>query len=338
MKSFAEYIVEANPVVDKQYRSEALRVFDAVVSSIKKLASSNSSQHMKMVWYNSRYAKYFKLSVNVGQLINDKQYKNLTLEFGNYDYVARGHYDAENDKIYLGVMQGRKIKGQKEPQYPTFTDKPDAINYKTILQTVKEKESWIKTVFLHEFIHYLDKHRQKNPDYSDIKSGQNNPSGYFNTPSEYNAHTQDALQSIDDLIDTQLNDIKKLFKPKNIFVLNSAKTKAEISSASEVVIKLVEFYNQTETLLTDKNFAITFMQKHIKALKQNFIGMLTPENKKKFLVRLYQYYDSILKDRLNGVQSDLKKLSFSITNDTLLNDLKKNSPKIFKALRRIGIQ
>lgn len=352
MKSFREYITEANPSVDKQYRSEALRVFNKMIAKLESLVKAKSTKYMKIDTKFREPALYFDL----GELLGDARYKNLNIIFDSVNREYGGAYGSRDGKneILLAIMTMRKKRDPKYKMTNTSYDDlngweysrsffawEDPSNYEEVLNTIKTKKETVKDVFVHEFVHHMDTFRYKDskyiqePSYNDRKGYGKD---YFNHPKELNAHTQEMIMNIDEWYRTYYLSIVTTLKSKFVSKFNSAKNHDQYEDAMFMAHKFQINYDMFVQYIADKNFAIKEIRDKIPRAKHNFGKHLTLDNKKKVLSRLYQYYDDVLKKRFELLKSALDKLPKQLNNPEAAAYVKLHAPDAYKALRKLGMK
>lgn len=352
MKSFREYLTEANPNVDKQYRDEALRVFNRMVAAFEKLVRAKSTDHMEI----EKNGSYTELAVNVGKLLNDRQYSGLYVIFSNATRDYNGAYGNDFSKavIYLAIMSGRKTR---DPSYKltntpsddyngwiysgAFLPTKDVSNYEHLLQTIKTKKEHVKDIFVHEFIHHADTFRYKDRKYVTVASYDRQTGygkEYFNHPKEVNAHTQEMIQNIDEWFKAYYLSAVHTLKATLGKKFNSASNHDQFEDAYFFAEKLVRHYDTINEYLTDKKGAIKSIRDKIPSGKQNFAKHLTQDNTKKVLVRLYQYYDEVLSKRFRLLKTTLENVASKLNNQEASLYIKQEDVKVYNALRKMGMR
>jgi hypothetical protein len=352
MKSFVEYITEANPVVDKQYRSEALHVFNRIIAKLENLVKAKSTQHMKIEQSTRSPVLYFDL----GEFLGDGRYKGVRLSFDSVNRNYGGAYGNEYGKIelVLAIMNMRKVR---DPKYkmtntsyddhngweysPAFLNWEDSSNYEHLLDTIKRKKEEVRDVFVHEFIHHMDTFRYKKSAYKSEPS-YNDRTGYgqeyFNHPKELNAHTQEMIMNIDEWYKTYYLSIATTLKSNFVKKFNSANNQDQYEDAMFLAHKFALNYDMFVQYISDKNFAIKEIREKIPRGKHIFGKHLTVDNKKKVLARLYQYYDEVLKKRFQLLKSTLDKLPKQLNNPEAAAYVKLHAPDAYKTLRKLGMK
>lgn len=352
MKSFVEYIAEANPLVDKQYRQEALRVFNRIVAQLEKLVKTNSTKHMQIE--ASRIPIMF---FDLGDFLSDAKYKGVRIIFDSVNRNYGGAYGNQFGRVELAlaIMNMRK---QRDPKYKmtntsyddnngflyssAFMPWVDISNYEEVLNTIKRKKEQVKDVFVHEFIHHMDTFRYKTseyksePTYSD-RTGYGKD--YFNHPKELNAHTQEMIMNIDEWYRTYYLSIVTTLKKDFVKKFNAASNTDQYEDVSFLAYKFVLNYNMFVQYVTDKHFAIKEIRSKIPSSKSQFGKFLTIDNKKKILARLYQYYDEVLKKRFELLQASLEKLPKQLKNKEAALYIKQNQElDVYRTLRKMGMK
>lgn len=352
MKSFVEYIAEANPAVDKKYRSEALHVFNRIVVKLQNLVKAKSTQHMLIDSSQHPASLYFDL----GNFIGDSRYKGVKLTFESVNRNYGGGYNNQFGRIEIGlaIMTMRK---ERDPKYkmtntsydehngwaysPAFIPWEDPSNYEHLLNTINSKKEEVKDIFVHEFIHHMDTFRYKKSEYKSEPTYSDNTGygkDYFNHPKELNAHTQEMIVNIDEWYKTYYLSIVTTLKSKFVNKFNSAKNHDQYEDAMFMANKFQINYNMFVQYITDKNFAIKEIKDKIPRGKHTFGKHLTLDNKKKVLVRLYQYYDDVLKKRFQLLKSTLDKLPKQLNNPEAAAYVKLHAPDVYKTLRKLGMK
>lgn len=351
MKSFVEYITEANPVVDKQYRSEALRVFNRMIAALERLVKSNSIEHMEV-----ERTKDPALTFNLGKFIADDKYKNVSMMFTSSTRDRGGSYGKLSGQIFieLAIMSSRKTR---DPSFKTtgtsyddhngwiysdaFRRFKDASNYEHLLTVIKQRKEAVRDIFAHEFVHHMDALRYKDPAYADVASYDNKTGygkEYFNHPKELNAHTQEMIMDIDEWYKTYYLSIVTTLKNQFVGKFNTAKNHDQYEDALFMAHKFQINYNMFVQYITDKQFAIKEIKEKISSSKKNFFSHLTSDSKKKVLARLYQYYDEVLKKRFELLKSTLDKLPKQLNNPDAAAHVKLHAPDAYKTLRKLGMK
>lgn len=352
MKSFVEYIVEANPEADRKYRAEALHVFNRVVVKLKRFADSNSTEHMELHRLDGRSYLFFDL----GNFINDSRYRGLRLLFTSRNRYYSGSYGKLSDAttIELAVMSTRR---RRDPQYKmkntsfddmngwissaAFLDHKDVSNYQKIVDDIKERRSEIRDVFVHEFVHHMDTFRYKKISYADEPTY--NPSKgygteYFNHPKELNAHTQEIITNVDEWYKSYYVSTVNMLKNNLVKKFNGAKNNDQYEDAAFLASKLLRHLKYLDEMLDDKDVAIRAIRDKIPTAKSNFSKNLTGENTRKILARLYQYYDVVLSKRFRLLKATLEKLPKQLDNNTAALYIKQHVPDTYTGLRELGMK
>lgn len=352
MKSFAEYIIESDPLVDKQYRSEALRVFNRIIAKLESLVKANSTKHMEIELATRPPALFFDL----GEFLGDNRYKGLRLTFDGVNRKYGGAYGNAWGRIdiILAIMNSRRARDPKYKMTNTHVDDyngiifsdpfltyKDVSNYEHLLSTIKSKKESVKDIFVHEFVHHMDALRYKDSDYK-AEPSYNDSTGfgkdYFNHPKELNAHTQEMLMNIDEWYRTYYLSIVTTLKSKFVNKFNSAKNHDQYEDAMFMSHKFQINYDMFVQYITDKQFAIKEIKEKIPSNKHTFGKHLTLDNKKKVLARLYQYYDEVLKKRFEVLKSALDKLPKQLNNPEAAEYVKLHAPDAYKTLRKLGMK
>lgn len=352
MKSFVEYITEANPIVDKKYRAEALHVFNRMIAKLEKFVKANSTQHMNI----EKFGSYYSLHFDLGEFLGDSRYKGIKLIFDSVNRNYGGAYGNQYGRIEL-VLAVMGMRQQRDPKYKmtntsyddlngfiyssAFVPWPDPSNYEHLLETIKKKKENIKDIFVHEFVHHIDTFRYKDPKYKEAPS-YNEKTGYgkeyFNHPKELNAHTQEMIMNIDEWYKTYYLSIVTTLKSKFVSKFNSASNHDQYEDAMFMAHKFQINYDMFVQYITDKNFAIKEIREKIPRAKHNFGKYLTLDNKKKVLARLYQYYDEVLRKRFQLLKSTLDKLPKQLNNPEAAAYIKLHAPDAYKTLRKLGMK
>ena len=351
MKSFVEYVVEASPVVDKNYRSEALHVFNRIIAKLENLVKAKSTQYMHIENPTRTPSLYFDL----GEFLGDAQYKGIRLIFEDVNRNYGGGYGNQYGRIEiaLAVMSMRKSRNPKYKMTNTSYDDhngweytsaffgwEDPSNYEHLLDTIKKKKESVKDIFVHEFIHHMDAFRYKNDTYKSepTHTGGDYGKDYFNHPKELNAHTQEMIMNIDEWYRTYYLSIVTTLKSKFVAKFNSASNQDQYEDAMFMAHKFQINYDMFVQYITDKNFAIKEIREKIPRAKHNFGKHLTIDNKKRVLARLYQYYDEVLKKRFELLKSVLDKLPKQLNNSEAAEYIKLHSSDVYKTLRKLGMK
>jgi hypothetical protein len=353
MKSFREYIAEANPTVDKNRRNEALHVFNRMVSVLERLVKSKSTEFMRL----RKPDRQPELVIDLGKFISDKRYEGLDIIFTSVSRSYNGAYGTQDGKptIELAMMYGRKFR---RPDYvmtnTSFDDmngfthtnafvlnSKDPSNYEHLLSVLKERKTTVRDVFVHEFTHHLDTLRYKDQKYVDEPT-YNEKLGYgkeyFNHPKELNAHTQEIILNIDEWFKTYYVSAVAMLKKNLVTKFNSAKNDDQFQDAVFLSVQLMNHHDMIDKYLTDKKYAITSIREKIPSAKTNFAKYLTQENSRKVLSRLYQYYDEVLSKRFALLKSNLEDLPPKLNNKEAMMYLKQYAPEPYKALKRLGMR
>ncbi len=152
-------LIEASYQTDKEFRDIATSAFDKVVDAIK-----------------------------------NKRYQTLT----DGSFLLDGSEIGENLSILLVPTSKESSLGANySGGLGTYKGKPILVltNVGSDVNTMHNKIK--KDIFVHEFIHYLDKNRHKDKSY---KPNINSVEEYYNNPSEFNAFYQDGIRFIDDML------------------------------------------------------------------------------------------------------------------------------------------
>ena len=354
MKTFREYITEANPIVDKNRRSEALHVFNRILVTLEKLVKSKSTDHM--YFDMNPNGRTFDLKIDVGDFINDSRYKGLKLLFTSVTKAYGGTYGMHKGKptIELAIMSGRRVR---DPNYKMtntsyddlngwiysdpFVKIKDPSNYEHLLATAKTKREQFKDIFVHEFIHYTDTFLYKDKAYVD-KGTYDDKTGYgekyFNHPKELNAHTQEMIQNIDEWMKAYYVSAVATLRSTFVKKFNEAKTADQYEDVSFLAYKFSNYYNVIDEYLSNKQKAIANIRDKIPSSKTNFAKNLTQDSTRKVLVRLYQYYDDVLSKRFKTLKATLDSLPKQLNNKEAALYIKQHDLDAYKTLKRLGMK
>lgn len=334
MKTFQEYIAEANPVVDKNRRDEALRTFNKMVSALEKLVKSKSTEHMLLdkVGYTTNIA------FNLGKFIGDSKYNNLKMLFtpvsknhgGSYGKILNG------PTIELAILTGRSVKNPDgemlflDPILP----KIDPSNYEQLLKIIKSKKDSIRDIFVHEFIHHTDTLIYKDSNYIDqpsfnAKTGYGKE--YYNHPKELNAHTQEMILNMDLWFKEYYVTTVNALKTRMVIEFNQANDEYGYENALFVAAKIVRHHDMIIEYLSDNRKGIESVLEKIPTTKKTFMKNLSDDNRKKVLSRLYQYYSETLTKRFNVLKQSLI-LVKKLNNKNAIAYIQKEVPDLYKSL------
>lgn len=357
MKSFVEYIVEANAEADRKHRAEALHVFNRVATKLKRLVDSKSTQHMELSKFNETRVH---LHFDLGNFIGDSRYKGLRLLFTDRNRYYSGSYGKLSDAttIELAVMGMRyeprpgRISTPEDADLPDFMKSgmigsnaflytKDVSNYEQIVKAIKERRPEIRDVFVHEFVHHMDTFRYKDANYVNVPS-YNDRLGYgkeyFNHPKELNAHTQEIITHIDEWYKSYYVSTVNMIKNNLVKKFNAAQNTDQCEDVMFLSSKLLRHHEMLVGYLSNKTVAIHDIRAKIPTTKQNFGKHLTRENKQKILVRLYQYYDEVLSKRFRLLKASLEKLPKQLNNDVAALYIKNRVPETYAGLRKLGMK
>ncbi|CAB4141225.1 hypothetical protein UFOVP410_64 [uncultured Caudovirales phage] len=341
MKKFSQYIAEANPQVDQQYRQIALRVYNKIISKLKALASDKKASTNYISSVGSGFIGFdlYKL------LDGESSLWNLQLDFIKEFPRWSGAFTAGNNinpsKIQIAILTSE------------FADKiipkADSKNYKILFDAILKQQQTVKNIFVHEFIHFLDSKRYQSDRFAYRGTVQLSGAEYFNDPKELNAHTQEMISDIDNWFKSYYVSSVSALKTRIVKDFNSFKYSGEIDvkaiEKSRVfddawfsLDKIVSNYNMIVRYLDDRAFAMQSILEKLPGSKKSFMNNLTKENRKKVLVRLYQYYDEILKKRMLLLKDSLESLVKRLNNSDAIEVLKKFDTKLFNSLKDMGLK
>jgi hypothetical protein len=164
---------------DIQFSNEAKRVYNKIIKNLSKIKfaptpNDNESEFVKDTRGNVHILYGVKFNL---QQLGEKHDLDILLVHGVGRATA--HYDGDANRIVFFILSQTNTK--------------DDFNVNSDLAKLRFK-SWVEEhIFIHEFIHFLDKNR-----YGDTYSFTN-PSTrekYYNSPQEYNAFTQEIITKI----------------------------------------------------------------------------------------------------------------------------------------------
>ena len=281
MKTFKQYVKE-DAKSDQAFRKEANRVWTKIKAALDRGAAKDFKILADTILY-----------VNMGKLINDEKYKNLELQFGR------------KNKKYGGYHRRSSLK--REPQTITILSISPEIKALVGLPEKSIKAVLIYAMnfsaaktFVHEFIHYKDAERYKDPTHGlagTAKFMNNNKwQVYYNSAQEMNAHYQAAVADLEKWYSGQYEDIVRRMGQS----LNMPHQDFDINWAIKKLDHIKKYIN-------DKKYSYSTAFDYI-AKDKNFYKYLTPENKKKIQGRIYQYVDRILMPKMKALKPKLEKV------------------------------
>ena len=326
MKSFAEYITEANPVVDKQSRSMAMRLYNRMIAAMEKCVKNGSTGTS-----HSMYTTTQSLGFNLGRLLREIDLFDLEIQF------------IERSGSFLGTFITRHELSQIQlahiptPIINRLVQKQDVNNYRLILHVIKDNQK-VRDTFVHEFVHYLDSKRAKSNLVFVKGTAHLSGAAYYNTPVELNAHTQEMLANIEQWIKTYYIGIVGTIRKTFVSKFNAAKSDSEIEDAVYVAMKATSHYDMVLKYLNNKQFAMEYLLEKIPYDKTVFMKHLTPENRKRVLSRLYQFYDAVLKQKFHLAKLGLENVVKHLHNENVLAVLKTNHSDIYVSLKKMGLK
>lgn len=327
MKSFVEYIVEANPVVDQKARSLAMRVYNRMIARLKDCVKKGNIGH-SFAFYTADN----NLGFNLGRLIRDPDYFDINLWFGPLTSKFGGYFSQRGDIDIIHLAQvpinlAKKIKPNQ-----------DIENCNIILDTVAQFTQQVKDVFVHEFIHYLDDKRIKSNSYRlqgtmDLSGGE-----YYNEPKELNAHTQEMIANLDLWFKEYYVSTVNSLKTRMVIEFNQAKDEEGFENALFIAAKIVRHYDMLIEYLTDNRKGMESILEKLPASKKTFMKNLSSNNRNKVLARLYQYYSETLSKRFKMLKQSLLSTVKRLTNKDALEYIKTETPDLYKSLINMSVK
>lgn len=165
--------------LDVQFNNEAKRIYNKILKNLSKIKftptpNDDESEFVKDTRGNVHILYGVKFNL---QQLGEKYDLDILLvhNIGR----ANHHYDQNANRIVFFILS----------QTNTKTD----FNINSDLAKLRFK-SWVEErIFIHEFIHFLDKNRYGNT-YSFTKPSER--SEYYNSPEEYNSYTQEIITKI----------------------------------------------------------------------------------------------------------------------------------------------
>lgn len=176
-KVIYKFLLE-NSDLDISHNKECKRIYNKIKKNIKtipfeKVPNDSNLEFVK----DSKGNKHPIYGVKFNLKYLDEKY-DLDLFFIDNIKVKDVHYDKENNRIVFPII--------------SQTDK-FSFDHNSSLARVRF-ESWISfETFLHEFTHFLDSKRY-NSSYKFINP--ENSAEYYNSPEEFNAYTQEIIDSV----------------------------------------------------------------------------------------------------------------------------------------------
>jgi hypothetical protein len=335
MKTFSQYIVEANPDVDKQHRSMAEKAYNKFVAKIKALASDKNSNitYQNFIVPKSDTGRA-TIGVNLGRIIGDNTVWNLDIRFTSLSNVFGGIFTPAHNSnpavIEIARLDPSLIKKIKPTPHPE--------NYKIIWKSIASYGEMIKDVFVHEFIHFLDSKRYRSSRFAYRGTSQLLGADYFNDPKELNAHTQEMISNVDFWFKNYYVSSINAIKTKLIKDFNNYKSGNKFDDAEFVLHKIVSNYDVVVKYLNDNKYAMDSLMEKLPSSKTAFMKNLTSENKKKVLARLYQYYDANLKKRFSLLKSSLESVLKNLNNPDAMEALKTNNIELYNSIKAIKVK
>ena len=214
MKTFEELRkdLREDERADTHWRTEARRAFALMGKSLQ----GKSSEQLNSIFQALPGAVFATSAADLGF---PRQYWDLVLAFGSHVVQPFGaDIQSGNSAFFTFIKDSR---GMEHPMIfvPVFLDnKPN-------LELLKKLDTYpdVEQSFIHEFIHYLDYMRFKDPESTfrkklkpgqkagiDINSFQSMYS-YVNSPAEFNAYYQELITRIEHFLhDTDTMNIAKL--------------------------------------------------------------------------------------------------------------------------------
>lgn len=255
MKSFRQHLIEANPMRDAQYRGEAANVWARLLRSLQ-----NNFDNIAKIVSNYSTNRDPRVVINdLGDAIGDAKYKRLRIIF--YGSGSQGKLRGQFgfDPLYKNI-----------PVIGIFGIDPGSMKDKdTFLDALNQFRAKYSSTFTHEFIHYSDWKRLGDDKWTEGIRDLDDPYGmtaqtYYNNPIEYNAHFQQGLANLEQ----DVGDIL-FYGPKTT---EQTKLKVAIERGfSEFEIVARSYFSGA------------------------FVDQLTPVNRKKYLARLYQFWEKEIK-------------------------------------------
>lgn len=164
---------------DLQFNNEAKRIYNKILKNLSKIKltptpNDDESEFVKDTRGNVHILYGVKFNL---QQLGEKYDLDILLvhNIGR----ANHHYDQNGNRIVFFILS----------QTNTKTD----FNINSDLAKLRFK-SWVEErIFIHEFVHFLDKNRYGDT-YSFTKPSERNE--YYNSPEEYNSYTQEIITKI----------------------------------------------------------------------------------------------------------------------------------------------
>ena len=277
MKSFGEFIIEADALRDKKVRLEASRVWNQLLRILK-----SNPQYLNKVPPSKDY-EYAPQLIISGQTLQTNQYDDfvLSLIFTQKKYGYGGLFiDYRSTKVVrLIISEPISIKADSQD----LSSARYTISAPDFFRVIKRYE----VVFVHEFVHYLDSKRVGGLD--KVKRGGSwsgdkfqSDQDYFNSPHEFNAYFQNTAKEIDNRIKMVAQDIQKLLKLNVSLQSLQRELEARIPSDAKNFLKYLPIRFDYE-----------------KKLNQVY--------QRKFLNRLYDYYQKIAIPQRNKIIQQLER-------------------------------
>jgi hypothetical protein len=327
MKSFEQYISEANPVVDQKARSLAARVYNRMISRLRECLAKGTIG-TSFVFYTAND----NVGFNLGRLLREPDYFDITIWFGPMTNKFGGYFSQRDDMdiIHLAKLfptSAKKIKPNR-----------DMKNCEIILDAVDKLQHDVRDVFVHEFIHHLDDTRYKSNSYRvkgtlDLSGGT-----YYNEPKELNAHTQEMIANMDLWFKDYYVSTVNALKTRMVVEFNQAKDEEGYENALFIAGKIVRHYALIVEYLDDTRKGMESIIEKIPGSKRDFMKHLTSENRKKVLARLYQYYTETLNKRFKVLKESLLSVVKRLNNKNAIAYIQKEVPDTYKSLVQMGLK
>jgi len=286
MKSFIKFLSEADALRDKKIRDEGTRVWNKVLRNLK--------LDDFFITYHPQFDNAPVMVINVGKTIREAKYSSLVLMFiftqKNYGWGG----------VFVPMHNVKAIRLIIDDKIKTEVQSGKSYISKNEFSKIIKNPKYLR-VFIHEFIHFLDSERIEK--FSDLPRGGQWDAGtfqpdqkYYNSPHEFNAFFHQAAKEID----TRIKDIIKM-------VRQDIKKSVPISTIQ---------WNLEAKIPSDPHNFIKYLPlgfDYKKTLDQKF--------QKKFMNRLYDYYQKIALPQRTKLIQELEKIYNTSFQKTFEGDL-----------------
>ena len=262
---------EASAVQDLKARKEAIKIWNRIVRYVQRLGTELEVKDHTVVRKKIPAFGFETKRVDA----NSDAFKWIIFVFSDQNLGWYGLYSSP--VIYINIKKIPKMKSYNFGE-------SYGLDSKDLYKELKSEKSYSET-FVHEYTHALDS--VKHSDWKNIKTGGSWENGkfkanseYYNSDHEFNAFFQGAAANIDKRLVDVSREIKNLIKKgeDSTYMLRSLEVKIPVQP-----------------------------QHFIKYLPLSFdIDKLNPRYRKKFLVRLYDYYENIAGPKRDSLRDEIQ--------------------------------